>query len=52
MTHLGYILAGWGISLGVIGFYARSVIMRGRVLTRQVRVDRRRWIDSENDANG
>ena len=27
MTHLGYILAGWGISLGVIGFYARSVIM-------------------------
>ena len=50
MTHLGYIIAGWGISLGVLGGYAISVIRRGRAVSRLVPEDRRRWIDSETDS--
>ena len=54
MTHLGYLIAGWGISLGAIGTYALTTIRRGRVLSMQVAADRRRWIQSNaNDpANG
>ena len=29
MTHAGYVFAGWGRGLGVIGLYAWSVIRRG-----------------------
>ncbi|MCB0995954.1 MAG: hypothetical protein KDB21_12730 [Acidimicrobiales bacterium] len=45
MDHLGYLLAGWGISLAVIGVYAQRVLARGRKLSRLVPEDRRRWID-------
>lgn len=47
MTHVGYIAAGWGISLGAIALYAWSVISRGRTLSRQVPVEKRRWISSD-----
>ena len=47
MTHLGYIIAGWGISLGVLGGYGLSVIRRGRAVAKLVPPDRRRWIDSD-----
>ena len=33
MTHLGYLIAGWGISLAVLGGYALRVVRRGRRLS-------------------
>lgn len=47
MTHVGYIVAGWGISLVSIALYAWSVISRGRTLGRQVPAEKRRWISSD-----
>jgi len=47
MTHVGYIIAGWGISLGAIGLYAWSIVRRGRILSSQVPADKRRWISSD-----
>jgi hypothetical protein len=43
MTHVGYVAAGWGISLAVIGAYAARTIARGRALSRQVPPEERRW---------
>lgn len=51
MTHVGYLIAGWGISLSAIGFYTWSVITRGRRLSTQVAVDRRRWIQSDSGSS-
>lgn len=50
MTHLGYLIAGWGISLGTIGTYAWTTVRRGRSLSMQVAADRRRWIQSNSEA--
>jgi hypothetical protein len=47
MTHAGYVFAGWGLGLGVIGLYAWSVIRRGRALSRHVAPERRRWMTSD-----
>lgn len=49
MTHVGYLIAGWGISLTAIGGYTWSVINRGRTLSGQVAADRRRWIQSNEE---
>ena len=46
MTHLGYLIAGWGIALGAIALYATSLIRRGKALSAQVPADRRRWIST------
>lgn len=46
MTDAGYLIAGWGISLGAMAIYAVRLMVRGRRLTKQVPEDRRRWIDS------
>lgn len=51
MTHVGYLIAGWGISLVAIGGYTWSVITRGRTLSSQVAADRRRWIQSNDEGN-
>lgn len=48
MTHLGYLIAGWGISLGAIGLYAASLLRRGRRLTARVPVERRRWMSTDD----
>lgn len=48
MTHVGYLIAGWGISLAAIGTYTWSVITRGRRLSTQVAADHRRWIQSDS----
>ena len=48
MTHLGYLIAGWGISLGAIGLYATSVIRRGKAMSVRVPVERRRWITTDD----
>lgn len=49
MTHAGYVFAGWGLGLAVIGLYAWSVIRRGRALSRHVPPQRRRWMTSDTD---
>lgn len=51
MTHVGYLLAGWGISLGLLAIYTRSVLTRGKRLSAMVAPERRRWIDSGHSAN-
>jgi len=48
MTHLGYLIAGWGISLGAIAIYATSLMRRGRALSARVPVERRRWITTDD----
>jgi hypothetical protein len=46
MTHAGYVIAGWGISLAAIGGYTWHLLRRARTLARDVPPERRRWIDS------
>jgi hypothetical protein len=43
MTHVGYVAAGWGISLAVLGAYALRTVRRGRSLAAQVPPEDRRW---------
>jgi hypothetical protein len=43
MTHVGYVAAGWGIALAVIGAYAFRTVRRGRALAAQVAPEERRW---------
>jgi len=50
MTHLGYLLVGWGVSLGAVGMYSLSLIRRGRSLARRVPAERRRWMTTEVDS--
>ncbi|MEM8706143.1 MAG: hypothetical protein AAGE98_06770 [Actinomycetota bacterium] len=50
MTHLGYLLAGWGITLGALGLYAFRLSVRGRVLAGRVPAERRRWMTAEEDS--
>ena len=42
-SDMVYIVAGWGISLSVLGLYAASLVLRGRRLAREVPPDRQRW---------
>lgn len=51
MTHLGYILAGWGISLGVLGSYTLSVLRRAKAAAQLVPQERQRWIDANTEAS-
>lgn len=48
MTHLGYIAAAWGSTLGVLGIYALRLLRRGRRLAPRVPIERRRWLGSES----
>jgi hypothetical protein len=43
VSHLPYILVGWGIVLAALGGYAARLVIRGRQLSRQVPPERRRW---------
>ncbi|MEQ1788250.1 MAG: hypothetical protein ABL966_14455 [Acidimicrobiales bacterium] len=43
MTHVGYVAAGWGIALGVLGAYALRTVRRGKALAAQVPPEERRW---------
>ena len=47
MTHLGYLIAGWGIGLGSLGIYGLRVLHRGRTLAGQVPEDRQRWMSTD-----
>ena len=48
MTHLGYLIAGWSISLGALALYAARVTARGRRLAARVPADRRRWMTADD----
>lgn len=43
MTHVGYVLTGWGIALVALGGYALRTVRRGRALAEQVPPEDRRW---------
>ncbi len=47
MTHIGYLVAGWSITVAAVGVYAGWVLMRGRALSRKVPKNRRRWMAPE-----
>ena len=44
MTNAGYVIAGYGLVLGTVGVYVVRVLLRGRALSKDVPVERRRWM--------
>lgn len=48
MTHLGYLLTGWGVALGALAGYALRVIRRGRRAAARVPAERRRWMTADD----
>jgi hypothetical protein len=42
-TAAGYVAAGWGIALAVLGGYGLRTVRRGKALARQVPPEERRW---------
>ena len=42
-THAGYLAAGWGLSLAILGAYAVRTVRRGRSLVARVPPEERRW---------
>ena len=49
MTHVGYLIAGWGIVGGVCATYAVVLVRRGRRLMTQVPAERARWMTSDDE---
>ena len=45
MTHVGYLIAGYGITFGVLGSYAAWIAGKKRALARELRPEERdpRW---------
>ncbi len=37
MSHAGYVLGAWAVTLAVVGAYAAALVLRGRRLMRRVR---------------
>jgi len=50
MTHVGFLVAGWGITLVAGAIYAMSVMRRAKRLAALVPPERRRWMTG-NDAD-
>lgn len=50
MTHMGYLVAGWGIVVGVLGTYAVVLVRRGRALSGRVPEAHRRWLEAPGPA--
>ncbi len=48
MSHVGYLIVGWGGSVVVLGAYALFLVMRGRAVAASVPIERRRWMTSED----
>jgi len=44
MTHAGYVLTAWALTLGTGALYAIRVVVRGRALAGRVPAERRRWM--------
>lgn len=47
MSHVGYLIAGWGIALGTLGTYGWSLMRRGRALAARVPAERQRWMTTD-----
>ena len=43
MTHVGYVAAGWGITLVTLAGYALLTVRRGKALAKRVPPEDRRW---------
>jgi hypothetical protein len=43
MTHVGFLVAGWGIGLASLALYALRTVRRGRSLATRVPPEERRW---------
>lgn len=50
MTHLGYLLVGWGVSLGCGVIYATRLLLRGKKLSAKVPSSRQRWLTSNDES--
>ena len=50
MSHLGYLLAGWIIAVGILTIYAWRLIQKGKALSSQVPEHRQRWMSSSQDS--
>ena len=50
MTHLGYLLVGWGATFGCGALYAYRLMRRGRALSARIPPDRRRWMTTGGHA--
>jgi len=50
MSHLGYLLAGWGITLATGALYAVRLVVRGRRLTARAPQQQRRWMTSPDES--
>ena len=48
MTHVGYLVAGWGIVAGVCVGYVVLLLRRGRKLMAQVPAERARWMTARD----
>ena len=48
MTHLGYLLVGWGLTIGSGVLYSILLIRRGRALATRVPTSRRRWMNADD----
>lgn len=42
-THVGYVIAGWSVTVATFGAYALWTVRRGRDLSRSVPPEERRW---------
>ena len=52
MTHLGYLLAGWGLSSLVILLYSVRLLKRGAQLSARVPSEQARWMSSPKQNSG
>ena len=50
MTHVPFLIAGWGIALVTVALYSISVMRRARRLSKLVPVERQRWMTG-NDSD-
>ncbi len=48
MTHVGYLIAGWGVVVGTCAAYAFSLLRRGRRLMARVPEERARWMSADD----
>ena len=51
MTHVGYLIVGWGVVLVAMAVYGASLIRRGRELSARVPADRQRWMTTPDEAD-
>lgn len=49
-SNWGYVTVAWAIAVVVLATYALRLALRGRALSRLVPPERRRWMDSGNEA--